>query len=225
MAVGARTFWSIKAGAVDTTAVFDPATSRQSGVVLVLAHAAGGHMDHPTTLALTDEFRSRGTHVVRFNFPFREKGRDYPDPMPLLLETYAAVAARTRAETNTDILLLGGYSLGGRTASLLAARGYPAEGLVLLAYPLHPAGQSERLRYEHLSSIQQPTLCLNGTRDPHCDRALMDGILEYELGETWTLHWLEDADHSFHVAEFSKRTDADVLDEIGRVSDNWIARF
>jgi predicted alpha/beta-hydrolase family hydrolase len=111
--------------------------------------------------------------------------------------------------------------MGGRAASMLAAEGYSADGLLLLAYPLHPPGQPEKLRDTHLRNITMPVLCLNGTRDPFCDPDLMKRVLT-PVPDSFTMHWVEGADHSFHVPKSSGRTDAQVLDEIGDTTTTWL---
>jgi predicted alpha/beta-hydrolase family hydrolase len=117
--------------------------------------------------------------------------------------------------------LIGGRSMGGRAASMLAAHGFSCDGLLLLAYPLHPAGNPERLRDAHLSQLRVPTLCLNGTRDALCRRDLMEQVVD-RLPKTWTMHWLNGADHSFHVLKSSGRSDAEVLSEIGEAAAAWL---
>ena len=105
--------------------------------------------------------------------------------------------------------------MGGRAASVLVSQRAPCRGLLLLAYPLHPPGQHAKLRTAHLPAIHTPVLCINGTRDPFCDRPLMEQTLA-GLGANWRMHWLEGADHSFHVLKSSGRTDGDVLAEVAR---------
>src|SRR5207247_7660290 len=56
--------------------------------------------------------------------------------------------------------------LGGRMASMAVAEGMPAEGLVFLAYPLHPPGRPEKIRDARLDAIAVPMLFVQGTRDP-----------------------------------------------------------
>ena len=158
--------------------------------------------------------------VVRFNFPYREKGSNRPDPMPVLKATVAEVAARARKELAPRRLIIGGRSMGGRAASMLAADGFECDGLLLLAYPLHPAGQPEKLRDAHLAQIRVPVLCFNGTRDTLCDRQLMDKALK---NLSWQMHWLEGADHSFHVLKSSGRTDQQVMEEVGATARRWLA--
>jgi predicted alpha/beta-hydrolase family hydrolase len=180
-------------------------------------------MNDAGMLKLAGELRGRGIDVVRFNFPYREKGARAPDPMPRLMECFAAVASHARRTIEAGVFLIGGRSMGGRAASMLAADGFACDGLLLLAYPLHPAGKPEQLRDAHLARIGVPVLCLNGTRDTLCRRDLMDAVVA-RLPNTWTMHWLEGADHGFHVLRASGRSDADVLNEIGEVSQRWLAK-
>jgi predicted alpha/beta-hydrolase family hydrolase len=141
--------------------------------------------------------------------------------MPRLQACFAAVVERVRDEIQPGILLMGGRSMGGRAATMLAAEGYPCDGLLLLAYPLHPAGQPEKLRSAHLEKIPVPVLCLNGTRDSLCRRDLMDEVVA-RLPKTWTMHWLEGADHGFHVLKSAGRSDAQVMAEVAEASRVWV---
>jgi hypothetical protein len=205
-----------------TSAVFDPALKPSAGALFVCAHGAGGHMADRGMLAVAERLRRRGLHVVRFNFLYRENGAGRPDPMPRLKACIAAVAARAREVFPAEALVLGGRSMGGRAASMLAADQFPCDGLLLLAYPLHPAGEPEKLRDAHLAKIGVPVLCLNGTRDALCRRDLMERVVDRLTGQ-WTMHWLEGADHSFHVLKSSGRSDGDVLTEIADATSAWAA--
>ena len=207
-------------GDEETTAAWDPPSAEKSGTVFVCAHGAGGHMADRSILALSAALRERGFGIVRFNFLYRARGSGRPDPMPRLLECFDAVVDRVRGELKPEVLFLGGRSMGGRAASVSVSQGARCDGLLLLAYPLHPPGQLEKLRTAHLASIKAPVLCLNGTRDAFCDRALMERTLA-GLGKNWRMHWLEGADHSFHVLKRSGRTDVDVLAEAADECEAW----
>lgn len=173
-------------------------------------------------LALASMFRHRGLDVLRFNFPYRESGSRRPDSMAVLQACIRDVALRALEERDPRRLILGGRSMGGRAASMLAAQGFPCEGLLLLSYPLHPAGRPEKLRDSHLARIAAPVLCFNGTRDSLCRQDLMQGVIS-RLPGNWHMHWLDGADHSLHVTRRSGRNDEDVLDEIGRTTEDWVA--
>ena len=214
--------WRVRVGDGETKAIHEPATAARSAGVFVCAHGAGGNMSDRGMLQVARTLQGRGLDVVRFNFLYKERGTPRPDAMPLLKECVAAVVERTRAELGKARLLIGGRSMGGRAASMLAADGYAADGLLLLAYPLHPQGKPEQLRDAHLPAISMPTLCLNGTRDALCRRDLMDAVLEH-VQPSFEMHWLEGADHSFHVLKSSGRTDALVLEEVGETSERWVS--
>jgi predicted alpha/beta-hydrolase family hydrolase len=216
--------WRVAVGDEATTAVYDPAAAEGPRIVFACAHGAGGHMGDRGMLAACDALRSRGIGIVRFDFLYRARGSGRPDPMPKLMQTVSAVVSHVREEVKPDVLVIGGRSMGGRAASMLAAEGFPCDGLLLLAYPLHPAGQPEKLRDAHLPSIQVPVLCFNGTRDDLCRPDLMERVLR-TVGPNWTMHWLQGADHSFHVLKSSGRTDPQVLDEMGDAARAWVAEL
>ena len=96
---------------------------------------------------------------------------------------------------------------------MLAADGFECDGLLLLAYPLHPAGKPEKLRGAHLPAIRVPVLCFSGTQDPLCRRDLMEKAL---AGLSWRMHWLEGATHSFRAKDYP------VIAEAAR---DWLARL
>jgi len=213
--------WRIPVGAEETTALFEPATPGPARQTFVCAHGAGGHKSDGGMERLAATLRPRGFDLVRFNFLYREKGSARPDPMPQLKQCIEAVAARTRAELNPKRLLLGGRSMGARAASMLVADGYSCDGLLLFAYPLHPAGKPGELRIAHLPKISVPVLCFNGTRDALCTRELMESALG-TVRTRWDMHWLEGADHSFRVLKSSGRSEAHLYEEIGETSARWL---
>ncbi len=217
--------WRVAVGSEETSAVYESASSGADTAVYVFAHGAGGNMSDRSLLAAAKTLRSRGIGVVRFNFLYKEKGSGRPDPMPRLIATTSAVVVRVRAELGSPRpLIIGGRSMGGRAASMLAADGYDVDGLLLLAYPLHPPGQPEKLRDAHLPRIAMPVLCINGTRDPFCTPALMERALT-TVTAPWEMHWIDGADHSFHVPKSSGRNDAAVLTEVGDVCERWIGKL
>jgi predicted alpha/beta-hydrolase family hydrolase len=181
-------------------------------------------MDDRGLVATANALRAHGIGVVRFNFLYKEKKSGRPDPMPRLEECFSAVVARTREELEPKTLIIGGRSMGGRAGSMLAAKGFDCDGLLLLAYPLHPPGKPEQPRDAHLPSIKVPVICFNGTRDPFCTPSLMEDVLK-RLGPNWEMHWVEGADHSFHVLKSSGKTDAQVLEEIATAAGTWVARI
>jgi uncharacterized protein len=177
---------------------------------VALAHGAGAAMDTPFMNAFAAGLAGAGYRVARFEFPYmaerrRPGKRRPPDREPVLRQTWLAVVSRLGAER----LVIGGKSMGGRIASLIADEAHVA-GLVCLGYPFHPVGKPEQLRVAHLRTIETPTLIVQGTRDPFGTRA---DVAQYTLAPAIRLHWLEDGDHSFKPRKASGLTEA----------DNWAA--
>jgi predicted alpha/beta-hydrolase family hydrolase len=162
-------------------------------------------MDSPFMAAFAEGLAARGLRVARFEFPYmaarRSDGRRKPpDRQPVLLAAWRAVIAHLGPEG----LAIGGKSMGGRMASLVADEAGVA-ALVCLGYPFHAAGKLERPRVGHLRHLTTPTLIVQGTRDALGSRETVTG---YELSPTIRLHWLEDGDHSFKPRKASGRTEA-----------------
>ena len=217
------TQWTIPVGNETTSAIYDAAPNGDTSTVFVCAHGAGGNMADKSMIAVTRALAARGLSTVRFNFLYKEKRSSRPDPMPKLKDTTTAVVERARAELDPRTLIIGGRSMGGRAASMLAADGFDCSGLLLLAYPLHPPGNPDQLRDAHLPSIRVPVLCVNGTRDPFCTPELMKRVLE-RVTTPWEMLWLDGADHSFHVLKSSGKTDAQVMTEVADAAEKWVAR-
>jgi predicted alpha/beta-hydrolase family hydrolase len=147
-------------------------------------------------LAAAKAVESTGAEVLRFNFPYRDRGARLPDPVSKLIPFFAETAQKARKRDSR--LIIGGRSMGGRVASMLAAEGFECDGLLLIAYPLHPAGKPEKLRDAHLPSIEVPVLCFNGTRDELCRRDLMEQALK-KVRTRWDMRWIEGADHALRT--------------------------
>lgn len=194
--------------------------AKRSGVAVVLGHGAGADMHAPLLVDVAGRLVARGHTVLRFNFVYKELGRKAPDRPPLLEKAYEAAIARV-LEEKPERLVIGGKSMGGRIASLLAARGVRADGLLFLGYPLHPAGKRAPLRDAHLPAITAPLLFLQGTRDALCDLALLRPVLK-RLKKRATLHVIEGGDHSLDLLKSAGRTRESVLEEVDLAIDGWL---
>lgn len=169
--------------------------SRPTAVAgLLLTHGAGGGADQHTLVALEEGL---DLPVRRVEFPYRREGRRFPDRAPKLIETVRSEAEAFASDlgTTADQLVLGGRSMGGRMCSMAVAEGLPAAGLVLLSYPLHPPGKPERLRVEHFSGMDVPTLLVNGDRDPFGTPEEFAAHIGAISGDV-TVHWLEGQGHN-----------------------------
>lgn len=132
---------------------------------------------------------------MTFNYPYSEAGRRAPDRPRVLLDCHRAVASTVGGR-----LFLGGRSMGGRMATMLAADGFPSLGIVLYAYPLHPAGKPETLRVAHLPDVDVPMLFFQGSRDALSRSDLFDTHIRPLRGAS--VVDMEGADHSFRGTQW-----------------------
>lgn len=173
---------------------------------VVLAHGAGAAMDSEFMEFFAAGLAEKGLRVARFEFPYMVKRREDgkrrpPDRAPVLLETYLAIAA----ELGPENLVVGGKSMGGRIASMIADEAGVA-GLVCLGYPFHPPGKPEKLRTAHLADLKTPALILQGERDPFGKR---DEVAGYTLSKSIDVDFLPDGDHDLKPRKASGRTRAE----------------
>ena len=178
---------------------------------VVLAHGAGAPMNTPFMNSVARGLASGGdVRVVRFEFPYmrarRETGRrtGAPDREPVLRKSWIEVVERLGGGARLGI---GGKSLGGRIASLVADE-VEARGLVCLGYPFHPPGRLDKLRTKHLETLATPALIVQGTRDAFGTPEEVDG---YRQSKSIRIEWIEDGDHSFKPRAASGRTEAQNL--------------
>jgi len=177
---------------------------------LVLAHGAGGAMDTPFLDTVARGVGERGIRVVRFEFPYMAARRaggkrgGAPDRQPVLLQAWRDVVAELGGGPK---LVIGGKSLGGRMATMVADE-LRVRGVACLGYPFHPPSQPERLRTEHLETLRTPALIIQGTRDPF---GRSDEVATYRLSPTIRIEWLADGDHSFKPRKGSGCTEHEHL--------------
>ena len=177
---------------------------------LLLAHGAGAPMDSDVMNATSDALTHQGIAVARFEFPYmarrrEEGGRRPPDRQPMLL---AAFQNALQAMPDSARCFIGGKSMGGRMASLLAAEGANVAGVVCFGYPFHPPGKLDKTRIDHLPELKVPMLVCQGERDPFGTREQVAG---YVLGPQVSLCWLPDGDHDLKPRKASGVTQAENL--------------
>jgi len=189
-----------------------------ASLTLVLAHGAGAPMRSPFLAAVARGVAAGGARVARFEFPYmraRRSGgpRGAPDREPVLRESWLSAIA---ALGGAGRLAIGGKSLGGRIASMVADEA-GVLGLVCLGYPFHPPGRPERLRTKHLEALRTPALIVQGTRDPFGSR---EDVAGYSLSPSIRIAWIEGGDHSFKPRSSSGRTETETLAEaVARVRE------
>ena len=200
-------------------------SGKKKGVIL--AHGAGNDMNNPLIVALADGLARRGFFAFRFNFPYKEKGKRAPDARELLEATWMAAFAHVRKtfdHEQTDIFL-GGKSMGGRIVSHLVAEGsLSAAGLVFYGYPLHPPGNTDKLRDAHLYRIRIPMLFFAGTRDPLCRLEKLEPVLS-RLQAPFELEIVEGGDHSFRVLKSLGLIPTQVFERLIDKTARWISEI
>lgn len=194
--------------------------SRKARTTVVLAHGAGESCDSAFLRYFADGLVERGFRVARFDFPYMAErattGRKRPpDRLPVLIETWHDVLAQL---SKYDRIVIGGKSMGGRIASMVADEAQVG-ALVCLGYPFHPAGKPDRLRIEHLQTLATPTLILQGERDPFGSR---DEVEAFTLSDAIQIHWIPDGDHSFSTGRGSERTVEQNLKNAARALDRFL---
>lgn len=188
---------TISVGEDAVTAAYDRPDSPAAATVVV-AHGAGAGMDHPFLTGFTGALNDAGAATWRFNFPYAEAGRKFPDRAPTAIATWRAVMEAARERAGDGPVWAAGKSFGGRMASMAVAEGMEAAGLVFLGYPLHPPAKPERLRDEHLYGLELPMLFVQGTRDTFALPGELEPVAE-RIGGNAVVHRVADADHAFKV--------------------------
>jgi predicted alpha/beta-hydrolase family hydrolase len=198
-------------------------------ITILLAHGAGAPMDSASMNAVTKALAEQGFRVARFEFAYMASrrtaaGKKPPPKAETVMPEYVA-AIDDLGPTNGP-LLIGGKSMGGRVASMVADALFDAgriAGLVCLGYPFHPPGRPQQLRTAHLINLRTPTLICQGTRDEFGDRY---EVGEFGLSDAIEVLWLEDGDHDLKprksVSGFST---ADHLKTVATSIDAWVKRI
>ncbi|UOM34906.1 alpha/beta fold hydrolase [Acuticoccus sp. I52.16.1] len=198
-----------------------------AATTLLLAHGAGAPMDSAAMTAIAAALAAQGLRVARFEFAYmaarREGVRKPPPRAETLLGEYRAALD---ALAGTGRVVIGGKSMGGRVASMIADEMHAAgriAGLVCLGYPFHPPGKPDALRTAHLATLATPTLVCQGTRDPLGTR---EEVATYTLSGAIELSWLEDGDHDLKPRKrLTGRTLADHLATMAQTVAAWAARL
>lgn len=170
-----------------------------AGATLVLAHGAGVGMDAPFMSRMAEKTAGEGIAVARFEFAYmaarRSGGPRRPPPRAeALIAEYSAALSAVLAGRDGPVLI-GGKSMGGRVAAMLAGRDgldRRVRGVVCLGYPFHPTGKPDQWRLAPLEAARLPVLIAQGERDPFGNR---DEVSAVALPDTVRIAWLEDGDH------------------------------
>lgn len=189
---------------------------RKTDSVYVFAHGAGAGMNHPFMTRLSKELAELGVAVLRFNFPYMEKGSKRPDVAAVAEKTVLRAIEHATEKFSGVPIFAGGKSFGGRMTSQLLSKNSDIAciGLVFVGFPLHPAGKPGVDRAEHLKNVKIPMLFLQGTRDALAEINLIRQVVG-SLPHA-TLEELEGADHSFRSGK------KDLIPSLAEIMHTWM---
>ncbi|MFJ7885038.1 alpha/beta family hydrolase [Pseudomonas sp. NPDC096917] len=193
-----------------------------SSSTLILAHGAGAPMDSDWMTGMAERLAARGINVVRFEFPYMaqrrlEGGKRPPNPQATLLECWREVYSEVRRHV-AGPLAIGGKSMGGRMASLVADE-LQVSRLVCLGYPFYAVGKPEKPRVAHLTELRTPTLIVQGERDALGNR---EAVEAYVLAPSIEVLWLTAGDHDLKPLKASGLTHEQHLDAAADNIANWL---
>lgn len=196
-------------------------------VTILLAHGAGAPMDSASMTAVTKVLAAAGFRVARFEFAYmaaRRIGERKPPPKAeTVMPQYVAAIDDLKAK---GLLIIGGKSMGGRVASMIADAEFAKKriaGLLCLGYPFHPMGRPDQLRTKHLTDLKTPTLICQGTRD---ELGNVFEVGDYGLSDEIEMFWLEDGDHDLKPRKaISGFTTAQHLASVADKVTEWAARI
>jgi predicted alpha/beta-hydrolase family hydrolase len=191
--------------------------------LIVLGHGASSNMLTPMMEAIAEALANEKIATFRYNFPYSEnkRGRDSKD---VCTATIRSAVGAAHAAAPDLLILAGGHSFSGRMTSTAQSEASieNVKGLVFFSFPLHPAGEPDTKRAEHLLQIKIPMLFLTGTRDALAELDLLKPVVK-KLGRRAILHLVDTADHSFKVLKRTRQSSEDVFAELARVVREWAA--
>jgi predicted alpha/beta-hydrolase family hydrolase len=192
---------------------------------VLLAHGAGADLNAAALTTAADALAKAKIPSLRFNFPYRDKGRGGPDRPPVLEAAVRDAIAELakRSKVPPERCVLGGRSMGGRICSMVAATD-GALGLVLLGYPLHPPGKPENLRVEHFPKLKMPVLFVSGTRDSFATPDELKRAAKKIRGKV-TFSWIDTGDHGFKPLKSSGLTAASALADVSVTVVDFVQSF
>ncbi|MDE0659863.1 MAG: alpha/beta fold hydrolase [Gammaproteobacteria bacterium] len=210
--------YRIDLGEISVGALLMPARGTHR-VTLTLGHGAGAGMTHTSMQAIAESFADVGIATLRYNFPFKERGRSRVDAQAVSTATVAA-ALECAGRESPGPHLVGGHSYGGRMAShAVVDHQLDVAGLVFCSFPLHMPRKPDIKRAKHLDGISAPMLFLSGTRDGMAQPDLLNDVATRNGA---TVNWLDTADHGYKVLKRTRTRPDDVFDEMAHYASAWL---
>lgn len=201
--------------------LFVPDEMDENRPLLILAHGAGNNMYSPFMETIAGQVHENYVNVVRFNFPYKVAEKGFPDRSDVLASAWRLAVSWVNSHLKFNGLFLGGKSMGGRIATMIAGDIRHLKGIVFLGYPLHAPGKYDRIRDEYLQQLSVPMLFIQGTRDAFARMDLLQNSLS-NLRKFVTLHWIEGGDHSYKVLVRQGIHYPEVLKKVSDMTGEWI---
>ena len=192
--------------------------SRRPHATLVLAHGSGVRMNAPFMTYISEALAAHGVSVLRFEFTYmtgRTSGHHNP---PELSREFVEALSAVRSD---EPVFIGGKSMGGRVASMIAEDAYQhgrIAGVICLGYPFHAPSRPDLLRTAHLVTTTVPTLICQGAQDPFGTRKQVRG---YDLSDAVEFFWLEGCDHDFKPGKLSDQTQQENIERAANAVAQW----
>ena len=199
---------------MDTKIINDVPNSK---FIFILSHGSGAGMNTEFMNHIAKGVTQKGIKTIRFEFPYMTKSREVgkkraPDSEKKLKAHFINLIEDIQKDNPESTIIIGGKSMGGRIASILTSeKAHPAiTGCICLGYPFHPPGKPEKLRTDHLQSIDTPCLIIQGTRDPFGKKKEVE---TYTLDSKIKIKWIEDGEHSLKTKKSSNQTWQQAMDK------------
>lgn len=213
-------------GGISVSAVLTLQETQAATTGVILPHGLANDLHHLLLVEFGEVLAASGYAALRFNFPYREEGRETPDPPEILIATCRAAALHLKGRTGLPVarVIAAGKSLGGRMAAQAVAEGLlEVDALVFLGYPLHPPGRTDLLRDAPLYRITKiPLLFFVGTHDPFCDLNVLQNVL-VRLKSPWQLEIVPDSEHSFLPSSGDPEETVVRYRQMARRTVEWLA--
>ncbi|MBT2773135.1 alpha/beta fold hydrolase [Halomonas sp. ISL-60] len=213
---------------------------------LLFAHGAGAGQQSPFMRQFVTSLAGRGVQVLCVDLPYMQQMQETgkrrpPPPIAQTLDQFSQWYALLNSLFEGP-LWVGGKSMGGRVATLLASQPLASQqlasqqlanqqraskepcpggvpGVVVAGYPFHPTKAPDKLRLDHWPAIACPMLILQGERDPFGTREEVAG---YALPPNAQLSWLKDGDHDFKPRRSSGLNQTVLIDEATQIAASFV---
>ncbi len=200
--------------------LFAPLDFRKQLPTIIFAPGAGKPVDSFFFEKICETLLPR-SNVFRFNFPYQVAGRKFPDSAGILADSWRLVIREVRTRYPVEKLFIGGKSMGGRYASMVAPEYPDLAGLIFLGYPFHPAGKPEKVRDSHLYQLRQRMFFVQGGRDALARPEIVQSVLK-RLGKRAELLTIPEGDHSFKPPARSGLIYEEILREVANAVSQWL---